>query len=217
MTLEILPVGGVPEVGRGDDLGELLSRALTPMDVREGDVLAVTQKIVSKAEGRIVREDEGGREAWVEREARRMVARRGDIVIAETSHGFVCANAGVDASNVEAGFLTLLPEDPDASAERLRSVLSERLEADIAVVVTDTFGRPWRRGVVNVAIGCAGIASLVDLRGTVDHHGRELEATVVALADEVAAASGLAMGKASRVPAALVRGVAFEAARVPVA
>jgi coenzyme F420-0:L-glutamate ligase/coenzyme F420-1:gamma-L-glutamate ligase len=217
VTIEVLPVEGVPEVRPGDDLGELLSTALTPIGVRDGDVIAVTQKIVSKAEGRVVAEGDGGREAWVEREARRIVARRGDLVIAETRHGFVCANAGVDASNVEAGFLTLLPEDPDGSAERLRAVLSERLGADLAVVITDTFGRAWRRGVVNVAIGCAGIASQVDLRGSADHHGRELEATVVALADEVAAASGLAMGKAERVPATVVRGVRHDGASVPVA
>lgn len=216
MTIEVLPVEGIPEVRPGDDLVELLSAALSPLDVRDGDVIAVTQKVVSKAEGRIVREDDGGREAWVRREARRVVARRGDLVVAETRHGFVCANAGVDASNIEAGFLTLLPEDPDGSAERLRAALSDRLGADVAVVITDTFGRPWRRGVVNVAIGCAGIASLVDLRGTADHVGRELEATVVALADEVAAASGLAMGKAERVPAAVVRGVRHDGASVPV-
>ena len=217
MTIEILPVAGVKEVRPGDDLGEVLSAALGPVGVRDGDVVAVTQKVVSKAEGRVVAEGEGGREGWVDREARRVVARRGDLVVAETRHGFVCANAGVDASNVQAGFLTLLPEDPDGSAERLRTVLSHRLGADVAVVITDTFGRPWRRGVVNVAIGCAGIASLVDLRGTADHLGRELEATVVALADEVAAASGLAMGKAERVPAAVVRGVRHDGISVPVA
>ncbi len=216
MTIQILPVEGVPEVRPGDDLGELLSAALTSMNLRDGDVVAITQKVVSKAEGRIVAEGDGGREAWVEYEARRVIARRGDLVIAETRHGFVCANAGVDASNVEAGFLTLLPEDPDGSAARMRATLSERLGVDIAVVITDTFGRPWRRGVVNVAIGCAGIASLVDLRGTGDHFGRELEATVVALADEVAAAGGLAMGKAERVPAAVVRGVRHNGTSVPV-
>jgi coenzyme F420-0:L-glutamate ligase/coenzyme F420-1:gamma-L-glutamate ligase len=217
MSIEVLPVEGLPEVRPGDDLATLLAGPLGSMGVRDGDVVAVTQKIVSKAEGRVVPEADGGREAWVERETRRLVARRGDLVIAETRHGFVCANAGVDASNVEEGFLTLLPEDPDGSAERLRRELSERLGVEIAVVITDTFGRTWRRGVVNVAIGCAGIPALVDLRGTADHHGRALEATVVALADEVAAASGLAMGKASRVPVAIVRGVAFEPAAVPVA
>ena len=215
MSIEVFPLEGLPEVRPQDDLAMLLAEPLGSMGVRDGDVVAVTQKIVSKAEGRVVPQGDG-REAWVERETRRVVARRGDLVIAETRHGFVCANAGVDASNVEAGFLSLLPEDPDGSAERLREALTERLGVEVAVVITDTFGRTWRRGVVNVSIGCAGIPALVDLRGTADHHGRELEATVVALADEVAAASGLAMGKASRVPAALVRGVAFDAATMPI-
>jgi len=215
VSIEVFPLEGLPEVRPQDDLPMLLAEPLGSMGVRDGDVVAVTQKIVSKAEGRVVPLGDG-REAWVERETRRVVARRGDLVIAETRHGFVCANAGVDASNVEAGFLSLLPEDPDGSAERLREALTERLGVEVAVVITDTFGRTWRRGVVNVSIGCAGIPALVDLRGTADHHGRELEATVVALADEVAAASGLAMGKASRVPAALVRGVAFDAATVPI-
>ena len=175
---------------------------------REGDVVVVTQKVVSKAEGRVVPEPPEGRPAGVSR-ARRCASwrERDDIVIAETRHGFVCANAGVDASNVAEGFLTLLPEDPDASAERIRTALAARFGVDVAVVVTDTFGRAWRRGVVNVAIGAAGLPSLVDLRGTKDAGGRVLEATIVALADEIAAASGLVMGKADGVPAAVVRGV----------
>jgi coenzyme F420-0:L-glutamate ligase / coenzyme F420-1:gamma-L-glutamate ligase len=207
MSVEVVPVHGVPEIRPGDDLAAQLAPALLRAGARPGDVVAVTQKVVSKAEGRVVSEDEADRATWVERESVRIVARRDDIVIAQTRHGFVCANAGVDASNVEPGLLTLLPDDPDGSAERLRTRLSEALGGDVAVVVTDTFGRAWRRGVVNVAIGCAGLPSLVDLRGTLDHTGRVLEATVVALADEVAAASGLVMGKASRVPVAIVRGV----------
>jgi coenzyme F420-0:L-glutamate ligase/coenzyme F420-1:gamma-L-glutamate ligase len=207
VTVEILPVRGVPEIRPGDDLGALLAEPLAALGLSDGDVVAVTQKVVSKAEGRVVPEDGPGRSSWVERETVRVVARRGDLVVSQTRHGFVCANAGVDASNVDAGFLTLLPEDPDASAERLRTAFADRPGAAVGVVVTDTFGRAWRRGVVNVAIGCAGLPALVDLRGTLDHTGRELEATVVALADEVAAASGLVMGKADRVPAALVRGV----------
>jgi coenzyme F420-0:L-glutamate ligase/coenzyme F420-1:gamma-L-glutamate ligase len=210
VTVEVYPVAGLPEIAPGDDLVALLSEPLSRLGTRDGDVVAVTQKVVSKAEGRVVRDEGGGRSPWVERETRRVVAQRGDLVIAETRHGFVCANAGVDASNVEAGFLTLLPEDPDASAERLRAGLAERLGVDLGVVITDTFGRPWRRGLVNVAIGCAGLPALVDLRGTADHHGRELDATVVALADEVAAASGLVMAKAARICAALVRGVSAE-------
>ncbi|MGZ8593298.1 MAG: coenzyme F420-0:L-glutamate ligase, partial [Actinomycetota bacterium] len=188
MTVEILPVAGLPEVRPGDDLGSLLAERLPAAGIRDGDVVAVTQKIVSKAEGRVVPDDGDGRSAWIERETKRVVARRGDLVIAETRHGFVCANAGVDASNVEGGFVCLLPADPDASAARLREGLRARLRVRLSVVVTDTFGRPWRQGVVNVAIGVAGLPALVDLRGTPDHGGRTLEATVVALADEVAAA-----------------------------
>jgi dehydro coenzyme F420 reductase / coenzyme F420-0:L-glutamate ligase / coenzyme F420-1:gamma-L-glutamate ligase len=207
VTVQVLPVPGIPEVRPGDDLVAILIPALVRAGARPGDVIAVTQKIVSKAEGRVVTEAGGDRAAWVERESVRVVARRDDVVIAQTRHGFVCANAGVDASNVEPGLLTLLPEDPDGSAERLRKGLAEAIGGDLAVVITDTFGRTWRRGVVNVAIGCAGLPALVDLRGTVDHTGRTLEATVVALADEVAAASGLVMGKAARIPVAIVRGV----------
>jgi coenzyme F420-0:L-glutamate ligase/coenzyme F420-1:gamma-L-glutamate ligase len=183
--------------------------------LQDGDVVAITQKIVSKAEGRIVPERPEGKEGWVARETRRVVARRDDLVVAETRHGFVCANAGVDASNVAEGFLTLLPEDPDATAERIRSALSTQTGADIGVVITDTFGRPWRTGVVNVAIGCAGFPAVVDLRGTKDSVGRVLEATVIALADEVAAASGLAMGKADGIPVAVVRGIRAEPPSFP--
>jgi coenzyme F420-0:L-glutamate ligase / coenzyme F420-1:gamma-L-glutamate ligase len=164
----------------------------------------VTQKIVSKAEGRV---ESGPKDAWVNRETKRVVARRDDLVIAETTHGFVCASAGVDESNVERGLVSLLPRDPDASASRIREGLRRRTGVDVGVVVSDTFGRPWRRGVVNVAIGCAGIPALTDLRGTADMHGRLLEATVVAVADEVAAAAGMAMGKAAGIPVAVVRGL----------
>jgi coenzyme F420-0:L-glutamate ligase/coenzyme F420-1:gamma-L-glutamate ligase len=203
--VEVIPLEGLPDVEPGDDLAGILAGAARERGVRPGDVVVVTQKVVSKAEGRVVEEDD--RPARVSREASRIVARRGELVIAQTRHGFVCANAGVDASNVAEGFLTLLPEDPDASAGRLRDAASAAAGGPVGVVVTDTFGRPWRRGLVNVAIGCAGLPALVDLRGTKDHTGRMLEATVVALADEVAAASGLVMGKADRIPAAIVRGV----------
>ena len=198
MTLELIAVGGLPEVRAGDDLAALLERSLVEVGTRDGDVLAVTQKIVSKAEGRLVPARD--RTGWIERESVGLVARRGDVVIVRTRHGFVCANAGVDASNVPAGLLTLLPEDPDASAERLQKELCARLGVRrLGVVITDTFGRPWREGVVDVAIGCAGLPPLLDLRGTRDDRGRGLETTVVALADAVAAASGLVMGKAARV------------------
>jgi coenzyme F420-0:L-glutamate ligase/coenzyme F420-1:gamma-L-glutamate ligase len=213
VTIEIWPVEGLPEVREGDDLAAMLVEPLRALGIRDGDVVAITQKIVSKAEGRVVPDEGEGRSSWVERETRRIVAQRGEMIIAETHHGFVCANAGVDASNVEPGFVSLLPVDPDASSEAIRASLAERLGLSrLGVVMTDTFGRPWRNGVVNVAIGCAGLPAIVDLRGLADHHGRELEVTVVALADEVAAASGLVMGKSARVPVALVRGVDIEAA-----
>ncbi len=213
MTIEIWPIEGLPEIREGDDLPTMLAEPLRSLGVRNGDVVAITQKIVSKAEGRVVPDEGDGRSAWIERETRRIVARRGELIIAETHHGFVCANAGVDASNVEAGFVSLLPVDPDASSKAIRASLLERLGLSrLGVVMTDTFGRPWRNGLVNVAIGCAGLPAIVDLRGQADHHGRELEVTVVALADEVAAASGLVMGKSARVPAALLRGVDIGAA-----
>jgi coenzyme F420-0:L-glutamate ligase/coenzyme F420-1:gamma-L-glutamate ligase len=215
VSVEILPLPGLPEVLPGDDLAALLAPALAPLQPRERDVVVVTQKVVSKAEGRIVPAEGGDRAAWVERESERIVARRGDLVIAETRHGFVCANAGVDASNVDAGFLTLLPEDPDGSAARIRSGLGSALGVEPAVVITDTFGRPWRTGQVNVAIGCAGLPALVDLRGRPDDHGRVLEATIEALADEVAAATGLVIAKSSRVPAAIVRGLSWDGPEMP--
>ena len=206
MTLEVIPVSGLPEIGSGDDLVTLLSEAA---DIRDGDVVVVTQKVVSKQEGRVVPADE--RDAAIARETLRVVAAREDLVIAETRHGFVCANAGVDASNVADGMLTLLPDDPDASAERLQQGLLERRGVDrLGVVITDTFGRPWRDGLVDVAIGVAGMPAIVDLRGTPDHGGRLLDATVVALADQVAAAAGAVMGKAERVPAAVVRGLSWD-------
>ena len=204
-------------MARGDDVGELVGGALrsSDMQLEQDDVVVITQKIVSKAEGRVVPEAPIGKAEWVSRESKRVVARRGDLVVAETNHGFVCANAGIDASNVEEGMLSLLPEDPDHSAEIIRETLRRSGGVEVAVVVTDTFGRPWRRGLVNVAIGCAGLPALVDLRGTKDATGRVLEVTVVALADEIAAASGLVMGKADGVPAAVVRGLRMNGPPMP--
>ena len=204
MTLDVLPIPGLPEVGPGDDLADLLDR----VDIRDGDVVVVTQKVISKQEGRIVPTSD--RDAAIAAETVRVVAARDDLVIAETRHGFVCANAGVDASNVADGMLTLLPDDPDASAARLRRALVDRRSLErLGVVITDTFGRPWRDGLVDIAIGVAGMPAIVDLRGTPDHGGRLLDATVVALADQVAAAAGAVMGKAERIPAAVVRGLAW--------
>jgi coenzyme F420-0:L-glutamate ligase/coenzyme F420-1:gamma-L-glutamate ligase len=204
MTVSVLPVVDVPEVRVGDDLASLLAEPLRTAGLEPGDIVAVTQKIISKAEGRVVPGDD--REDAVRSETVRVVARRGDLIISETRHGFVCANAGVDASNVADGLLTLLPEDPDESAGRLRSELVPTF-GDVGVVITDTFGRPWRQGLVDVAIGVAGIPAVQDLRGTSDHHGRALEATIVALADQVAAAAGIVMEKHARIPVAIVRGI----------
>ena len=203
--IEVLAVTGLPEVRPGDDLAALIAGAA---DLADGDVVVVTQKVVSKAEDRLVDIDpEVGHRPLVERESVRILRRRGDLVIAETEHGFVCANAGVDLSNVEAGQAALLPVDSDRSARRIRDALHHRFSVDVAVVVSDTFGRPWRRGVTDVAIGCAGLRPVVDLRGTTDALGRELQVTEVAVVDEIAAAAELVMGKAAGVPVAVVRGI----------
>jgi len=207
--LEIIPVEGVPEVHPGDRLADLLVTAGSVV-FEDGDVVVVTQKVVSKAEGRMVpvdQDDRAGRAAVVEAETVRVLRRRGDLVITETRGGFVCANAGVDLSNVPDGYATLLPVDADRSARRIRDGLRARTGLEVAVVVSDTFGRPWRRGLTDVAIGCAGIAAVVDLRGTTDAQGRELQVTEVAVVDELAAAAELVMGKASGICAAVVRGV----------
>jgi coenzyme F420-0:L-glutamate ligase/coenzyme F420-1:gamma-L-glutamate ligase len=208
MTLSIVPVTGIPEVQPGDVLADHI--VASGIELFDGDVVVVTQKVVSKAEGRIEAIDASdplAHKALVEREAVRVLRRRGDLVITETTHGFVCANAGVDLSNVEAGQAALLPVDPDRSARRIRDGLRARLGLSIGVIVSDTFGRTWRRGVTDVAIGCAGVAAVIDLRGSVDALGRELQVTEVCVADELAAAAELVMGKADGVPVAVVRGV----------
>jgi len=218
-ALTIVPVTGVGEVRAGDDLAAALAAALGLVPapgrpgqagLRDGDVLVVTQKVVSKAEGRVVpvdADDRAGIAELIERESVRVLRRRGDLLITETPHGFVCANAGVDLSNVEEGTAALLPVDPDRSARRLREALEHRYGVTAGIIVSDTFGRPWRQGVTDVAIGSAGVAAVVDLRGTTDANGRELVATEVCVADELAAAAELVMGKARRIPAAVVRGV----------
>jgi coenzyme F420-0:L-glutamate ligase/coenzyme F420-1:gamma-L-glutamate ligase len=217
--LAVYPVTGLGEVGVGDDLAELLAGALdtgpdrtgpVPGGLQDGDVLVVTQKVVSKAEGRLVDLDPDDPEAkriLVEEEAVRVLRRRGDLLITETRHGFICANSGVDLSNVDRGTAALLPVDPDRSARRVREALRHRYGVTVAVVVSDTFGRAWRRGVTDVAIGIAGIAGVVDLRGTPDANGRILDATEMCVVDEVAGAAELVMGKDRGIPAAVVRGV----------
>ncbi len=205
--LTVIAVRDIPEIEPGDDLAAIVADAAP---LRAHDVLVVTQKVVSKAEGRIVpidTNDPRGHKAIVEEESTRILRRRGELIISETAQGFVCANAGVDLSNVESGSAALLPIDSDRSARRIRDVARARLGVEIGVVISDTFGRPWRRGVTDVAIGSAGLAPILDLRGTTDALGRELQVTEVALVDEVASAAELVMGKSRGVPAAIVRGL----------
>jgi coenzyme F420-0:L-glutamate ligase/coenzyme F420-1:gamma-L-glutamate ligase len=210
VTIALIPVSGLPEVHPGDDLADLI---VATADLVAGDVVVVTQKVVSKAEGRLVAVDPSdplSHKVHVEAEAVRVLRRRGDLVMTETRHGFVCANAGVDLSNVAEGWAALLPVDPDRSARRIRDGLRARTGLELGVIVSDTFGRTWRRGVTDVAIGTAGIAGVVDLRGTTDALGRELAVTEVCIADELAGAAELVMGKASGIPVAIVRGVDAE-------
>jgi coenzyme F420-0:L-glutamate ligase/coenzyme F420-1:gamma-L-glutamate ligase len=223
---EVIGVQGLPEVRAGDDLARLLVEAAaaqgTPL--RPADIVVISQKVVSKAEGRLVRLADvtpspaaASMAAVVERdprlvevilrESRRIVRMDRGLLIAETHHGWVCANAGVDQSNVDRDWVALLPEDPDRSARRLRERLRELAAVEVAVIVADTFGRPWREGLANVAIGVSGVAPLVSYLGRRDPAGRELQATVLAAADEIAGAAELVMGKLDRVPAAIVRGL----------
>jgi coenzyme F420-0:L-glutamate ligase / coenzyme F420-1:gamma-L-glutamate ligase len=196
--LEIIPVTGLPEVAEGTDLASMMAAVF---DLRDGDVLAVTSKIVSKAEGRLT--SGVSREEAIDSELVRVVARRGETRIVQTRHGLVLAAAGVDSSNTAPGTVLLLPLDPDASARRIRSALA----VNVGVVITDTLGRPWRNGQVDLAIGAAGVRVIDDLRGTTDSHGNVLEVTLTAIADEIAAAGELVKGKANGVPVAVIRGL----------
>jgi coenzyme F420-0:L-glutamate ligase / coenzyme F420-1:gamma-L-glutamate ligase len=227
--IQLIGVPGMPEVQPGEDLAALTLGALGAAGeaLREGDVVVVTSKVVSKAEGRLIRLEDVAPSAlaaaWaaehgkdprqveaVLREARRIVRMDRGVLIAETRHGFVCANAGVDASNAGArGLLVLLPEDPDASARRLRAALGAATGADVAVVVSDTFGRPWREGQTNVAIGASGVRAVRPYEGELDPEGYPLRATAIAVADELAGAAELVMHKLSRVPVAVIRGYAY--------
>ena len=203
--IRIIAVEGVPEIVAGDDVALLLVDSLGEDVLQDGDVLVVTQKVISKAEGRSVPAET--KAAAIAAESTRVLRRtEGGMTISQTSHGFVCANAGVDASNVETGQIVLLPVDPDASARRIRSRIKHLTGRDIGVVISDTFGRAWRLGQTDVAIGVAGIEPFVDYRGTTDTQGRELSATRIAIADELAGAAEMVMGKADRICAALVRG-----------
>jgi coenzyme F420-0:L-glutamate ligase/coenzyme F420-1:gamma-L-glutamate ligase len=219
--LRVIPLRGIPELEEGDDLGALLAQAAA---FEERDVLVVAQKAVSKVEGRVVRldgvepsararelagDEDARRLEVVLRESREILRSRPPLVIAETRHGFVCASAGVDASNAKGpGTLVLLPLDPDASARRLRERIRELAGIEVGVVVSDSFGRAWRRGTTDVALGVAGIVPLLDLKGSRDSMGYELHATEIAVADEIAGAAELVMGKTDGIPAAIVRGLA---------
>ena len=217
--MNVFPVLGLPEIREGDDLAALVAGSV---DLEDGDVLVLAQKGVSKAEGRVVQlgdyepseralelaeDDDPRRVEAILREAAEIVRVRPPLVIAQTRHGFICASAGVDASNTEPGTLVLLPVDPDASAHRIRDRIRELTGKTVGVVVSDSFGRPFRMGTTDVAIGAAGIRVLNDLRGTVDRSGHELRSTQIAIADELAAAAELVMGKADGIPAAVVRGL----------
>lgn len=223
--IRIVGIAGLPEVVPGDDVGELIARALrnAGIHLEHKDVLVVAQKIISKAEGRLVRldgvrpsplaqywADAHGKDAQqvevIMHQARRMVRMEKGVLIAETRQGFVCANAGVDASNVPPGTVSLLPLDPDVSAGRLRETLQQTFGVSIGVIVADTFGRPWREGIVNVALGVAGLNPFMDYRGELDRSRRRLDATVVTVADELASAAELVMGKSRHLPVALIRG-----------
>ena len=227
--IRVIPVEGMPEVQAGDDLPDLIIRACTgPSDLEAGDVLVVTQKIVSKAEGRVVRlenivasplaialsegthRDPRHTEVVLQESARIVRNDRGNI-ISETRHGFICANAGVDASNIPggAGTVALLPVDSDESARRIRQRVADARGIDVAVIVSDTFGRPWREGATNVAIGVAGMHALADYRGTSDAYGEMLYTTTIAVADELACAAELVTGKTLGVPVAIVRGYRY--------
>lgn len=228
-SIEIHPIMGLPEIRAGDDVASLVvSAAVAQTGVRDGDIFVVAQKIVSKAEGCVVRLDavdpsprarawagEWGKDPRVVelvlRESKRIVRMEKGVIVSETMHGFVCANAGVDISNAEEGTAILLPADPDASARGLRAQLEKECGAAVGVIVSDTFGRPWREGLVNAALGVAGIAPLLDHRGEKDSGGKRLQATVVAQADELASAAELVMGKVSRIPVALIRGATLGA------
>jgi len=211
--LQVFGIEGIGEIHPGDDLAGIIATAADEgpdTALADGDVVVVTQKIVSKAENQLVAidpDDPVSHKPLVEAESVRILRRRGDLIISETRHGFVCANAGIDLSNVESGYAALLPEDSDRSARRIRDGIRGKAGLDVAVIISDTFGRTWRRGVTDVAIGSAGIAAVLDLRGTPDALGREMQVTEVAVVDEIACAAELVMGKSSGIPVAVVRGV----------
>ncbi|MDA8270464.1 MAG: coenzyme F420-0:L-glutamate ligase [Actinomycetota bacterium] len=205
--ISIFAPSGIAEIAKGDDLAEII---LANCELNDHDVVVVTSKIVSKAEGRVVKLDQNDKDAFeklVRSEAKRVLRRRGKLLITETHHGYICANSGIDQSNVGGGNAVLLPKNPDLSARRLHQQLVNKTGLVLGVIISDTFGRTWRKGVTDVALGCAGVAAMVDLRGTHDSNGRKLVATEIAVADEIAAAAELAKPKAARTPVVIVRGL----------
>lgn len=213
--MQVIPIPGIPEIEEGDDLARMISEGVigAGIELEDQDILVVTHKIVSKAEGAVVEidpSDPDSHRAVALDQAAAVIRRRGELVITVTKHGFVCANAGVDRSNMQAGLAALLPHQPDRSAHTLRRQLEAAHERSLGVVITDTFGRPWRRGLTDVAIGVSGLPAIVDHRGLPDSHGHIMEVTEVAVADEIASAADLVMGKADGVPVAIVRGLRFE-------
>ena len=213
--LEIIPIPGLPEIVPGDDLAGLIMDAcqsnLSPEGLRDQDVLVVSQKVVSKAENKLEivdPDDPLSHKPLVLRESVRVVRRRGELIISETKHGYVCANAGIDRSNMAPNVAALLPDDSDRSARRIRDAIRGRLGINTGIIVADTFGRPWRRGLTDVALGCAGIRPILDLRGTEDAVGRELHVTEVCIVDELAGAAELVRVKSDGIAVALIRGVA---------
>ena len=226
--VEIIPLTGMPEIVPGDDVAGIIAEAVArrSLSIEHGNIFVVAQKIVSKSEGQIVKLDsiapskralrwaaKHEKDARVIelalRQAKRIVRMEKGVLIAETHRGFICANAGVDTSNTAKGTAVLLPENPDRSARRLKTKLAKQFGVPVAVLISDTFGRPWREGLVNVALGVAGIEALVDYRGTRDANGKALQATIIAAADELASAAELVMGKSNAIPVAVIRGVAL--------
>ncbi|HEX5732191.1 MAG TPA: coenzyme F420-0:L-glutamate ligase [Blastocatellia bacterium] len=228
--IRLIGILGIPEIAAGDDLASLIARGVRAMglELADKDIIVIAQKIVSKAEGRYLRLDSItpstlARE-WAAAydkdarmveavliESRRIVRMERGVIISETRHGFVCANAGVDASNVQEDMITLLPEDPDGSARGIRAALEREFKASLAIIISDTFGRPWREGIANVAIGVAGVAPLIDYRGQADSFGRPIRVTVIAVADELASAAELVMQKSAGIPVVIIRGFDYEA------
>lgn len=208
--MQIMPVPGLPEISPGDDLAGMIIEACNgSTGLEDQDVLVISQKVISKAENQLVTvdpDDPQSHKPLVIAESKRIVRRRGDLIISETKHGFVCASAGIDRSNMAPDIAALLPEDSDRSARRIRDAIKGREDVDVAIIVADTFGRPWRRGLTDIAIGCAGIKPILDLRGTDDAVGRELQVTEVCVVDELAGAAELVRGKSTGIAVALIRG-----------